>query len=180
MRWSDIDSITHWWTIPPQYSKNGQSHRVPLSALAVEILENLHRWQHERLERINKNRALQGKSPKMLSPFAFPARRGLDGPMRWLAKATDRVRVLAEVDFRPHDLRRTAATILGSNGIDRTAIAKLLNHAEPMNAVTHIYDRHTYDPEKKHAVLVLDSWLRQHVVADEPDAQGRLLSFAPR
>ena len=38
-------------------------------------------------------------------------------------------------------------------GIPRLTVSKLLNHAEA--GITSIYDRHSYDPEKR---LALDAW----------------------
>jgi integrase len=58
-------------------------------------------------------------------------------------------------DFRGHDLRRTAATKMASSGIQRLVIGKVLNHVEP--GVTSVYDRHTYDAEKR---IALDTWAR--------------------
>ncbi len=39
MKWTDISE--NMWTIPAEHSKNGLAHRVPLSALALEILGTL-------------------------------------------------------------------------------------------------------------------------------------------
>lgn len=52
--------------------------------------------------------------------------------------------------FTPHDLRRTAASIMTSLGIPRLVVSKLLNYVE--NSVTATYDRHTYDNEKREAI----------------------------
>jgi hypothetical protein len=41
-------------------------------------------------------------------------------------------------------------------GISRLIVKKILNHAE--RDVTAIYDRHSYDPEKRSA---LDAWARR-------------------
>ena len=56
-------------------------------------------------------------------------------------------------DATPHDLRRTAASHMTSSGINRLVVSKILNHAEP--GVTPVYDRHSYDREKREA---LDAW----------------------
>lgn len=40
-----------------------------------------------------------------------------------------------------------------SNGVSRLVVAKVLNHAE--RGVTAVYDRHSYDPEKR---IALDTW----------------------
>ena len=59
-------------------------------------------------------------------------------------------------DMVPHDLRRTAASYMTSLGISRLVVAKILNHAE--TGVTAVYDRHSYDAEKRGA---LDAWGRR-------------------
>jgi integrase len=53
----------------------------------------------------------------------------------------------------PHDLRRTAASQMTSMGISRLVVSKILNHAEP--GITAVYDRHSYDREKR---VALDTW----------------------
>jgi len=39
MRWQDIDLSTGWWLIPAESSKNADPHRVPLTPMALKILE---------------------------------------------------------------------------------------------------------------------------------------------
>ena len=56
-------------------------------------------------------------------------------------------------NMTPHDLRRTAASGMASLGINRLVIAKILNHVE--TGITAVYDRHSYDAEKRHA---LEAW----------------------
>ena len=62
---------------------------------------------------------------------------------------------LGLTDFRGHDLRRTAASRMASSATPRLVIGKLLNHVE--SGVTAVYDRHSYDNEKRTA---LDGWAR--------------------
>lgn len=38
MRWSDVDLVSKWWTIPPEVAKNKLAHRVPLNAAALTAL----------------------------------------------------------------------------------------------------------------------------------------------
>jgi integrase len=68
-------------------------------------------------------------------------------------KAAERIRTRTGIDFRQHDLRRTAASHMTGMGISRLVVAKILNHVEP--GVTAVYDRHSYDREKREA---LDAW----------------------
>ncbi len=58
--------------------------------------------------------------------------------------------------WAPHDLRRSVASHMTGMGIPRLVVGKILNHAEP--GVTKVYDRHSYDPEKRQA---LDAWARR-------------------
>jgi integrase len=87
-------------------------------------------------------------------------------------KATARIRDLASVDFRPHDLRRTAASLMTGSGISRVVVQKILNHVE--TGVTAIYDRYSYDNEKR---IALDAWGRQvaAMVSDDYDGSNVLV-----
>jgi integrase len=42
-RWSEIDFAAKIWTVPPERTKSGREHRVPLTERAVEILASLPR-----------------------------------------------------------------------------------------------------------------------------------------
>lgn len=137
--WDELDLVAGWWTIPAERSKNGLSHRVPLSAPAVEILTAL---------RAKADAHLKVQQHPKLSPFVLRHARGKRQQSE--AAATFKID-----DFRGHDLRRTAASLMASSGVQRLVISKILNHVE--TGVTAVYDRHGYDNEKRIAV---DSWAR--------------------
>ena len=134
MRWQDVDCS--WWTIPAELAKNGLAHCVPLSRQALAILEGL------------RNRPT--------GPWVFPSpttARPIENPQ----KAAERLRERSKVpDLCLHDLRRTAASLMTGMGISRLTVKKILNHAE--RDVTAVYDRHSYDPEKRSA---LEAWSRR-------------------
>ena len=136
MRWEEVDLDGGWWTIPAERAKNGRTHRVPLSPPALSSLRALPR--------------IEG------SPWVFPSPRAVSGCRENIGKAVDRIRKASGVDFWPHDLRRSAASHMTSMGVSRLTVAKLLNHVE--RGVTAVYDRHSYDAEKRHA---LDAWARR-------------------
>jgi integrase len=145
MRWDHISS--GWWTIPAEIAKNGLAHRVPLSAPVLMLLDEI--------------RPL-GKG----SEWVFPAADG-KGHRATIHKAHSRIRRRCGVSFVPHDLRRTAASHMTSIGISRLVVSKILNHAEP--GITAVYDRHSYDREKRAA---LDAWaarLEKIIAGDEAD-----------
>ena len=131
MRWDLI--LGGWWTIPAEIAKNGLAHRVPLSASVIALLDEIR---------------LLGKG----SEWVFP---GADrkGHRVAIHKAHSRIRRRCGVSFVPHDLRRTAASHMTGMGISRLVVSKILNHAEP--GVTAVYDRHSYDREKR---VALDAW----------------------
>ena len=126
MRWRDVERATRWWTIPAARSKNGLPHRVPLTDPALNLIDGLSGSDPE-------GYVLAGARGKRQRSQAI-ARLGLD-------------------DFRGHDLRRTAASHMASAGVPRLVIGKILNHADP--SVTAVYDRHSYDTEKRAA---LETW----------------------
>lgn len=137
--WDEIDLAEGWWTIPAEKSKNGLPHRVPLSPMALEILMAA--------KTLAGGRAWVFPSPragKHITPQAVDhslRRPGLEA---------------LGFTFVPHDLRRTAASLMTGMGISRLVVGKLLNHTE--RGVTAVYDRHSYDKEKRQA---LDSWGRK-------------------
>jgi integrase len=132
MRWEDVDLDTGWWTIPSSDAKNRLAHRVPLSRPAARILGSL--------------RCMTGESS-----WVFPSAQ-TDKPRTTIQKALVRIRKASGIDFWPHDLRRTAASHMTSMGISRLTVAKILNHAE--RGITAVYDRHSYDREKREALEV--------------------------
>jgi integrase len=75
-------------------------------------------------------------------------------------------------DVRPHDFRRTAATMMASGGVPRLVIGKILNHAE--TSVTSVYDRASYDVEKLAAL----GWWDQKLAAIVANKASKVLPFA--
>ncbi len=136
MEWTHVDLESAWWTIPSEHSKNALPHRVPLSPPAIALLKEVH-----------------GLSS--FSKWIFPNQKG-DFHINTLQRAVERIRRRTGVDFRGHDLRRTAASFMTSMGISRIVVARILNHAE--RGVTAVYDRHSYDPEKRQA---LEAWAQR-------------------
>lgn len=140
----ELDLHHRLWTIPGERTKNHRTHVVPLSELAVRLLR-------EALE-------LAGNSP-----FVFPTPRDREGPIGPAALSHAFRRVLDDAEMegiRPHDLRRTGATNMTSEriGTPRFIVSKVLNHVSDSGdgaAVTAIYDRNAYLPEKRKA---LDAW----------------------
>lgn len=136
MAWEDIDLQSGWWTIPAHRAKNGRAHRVPISQLASEILEQ---------------RRLTSASQWV---FPGPADRSKHVLLPTLQRYIMQLR--KQLDFSTHDLRRTVATELSRSGVSRIVIKRILNHRDL--DITARYDHHSYDTEAKSA---LEHWSRQ-------------------
>ena len=59
--------------------------------------------------------------------------------------------------WTPHDLRRTAASHMAGQGINRLVVKKILNHTD--RDITAVYDRHSYDAEKQAALFQWSEYL---------------------
>lgn len=132
LKWSYIDFKEKVIHIPATNVKAKRGHDVPLSDLAVTILQSL---------------------PHFKGPYIFTTCHGkkpVDGFGKIKIKFDNRFKAH---DWRFHDLRRTAATNMAEIGIPLHTISRVLNHAE--GGVTKIYARHSYLPEKRQA---LEKW----------------------
>lgn len=137
--WDELDLVTGWWTIPAIKAKNNQTHRVPLSSLAIALLDEI--------------KQLSGSSR-----FLFPAKlkdTHITGSS--IDHAVRRCSFNGLKPWTPHDCRRTAASYMTSLGISRLVVSKILNHSES-SSVTAVYDCHSYDHEKRNA---LERWAQE-------------------
>ena len=127
LRWSDIyDGAIHI-----QDTKNGTDDVVPVTVGIQRVLDD-------------------AKCISNGSEYVFLGKCGgiADGSMSRFLRRMDWGN--CKVKPRPHDLRRTAATMIGALGNNRTVLAKLLNHTD--RSVTGVYDRGLYLPEKRKAL----------------------------
>jgi integrase len=139
LRWSEIDKEARTLTLPPERTKNGQAHVVPLSDPALAVLKAVTRREGRDL--------------------VFGS--GEAGYSGWSKSKTalDMVAKLKE-DWTLHDLRRTVRTGLGTLGVQPHVAEAVLNHLPPK--LIRTYDRNTYAAEKKAA---LDLWAGHLMVA---------------
>jgi len=152
MRWDQI--ADGGWTIPALVAKNGMAHRVPLAFEVVKLLEKI--------------RPLGNGSD-----WVFPHALG-DGHRVAINKAHARIVARSAVKFVPHDLRRTAASLMTGMGIGRLTVSKILNHVD--RTVTAVYDRHGYDAEKR---MALEAWAKRlhNIIVNDRTAAGNVLEM---
>src|SRR5206468_11253499 len=83
------------------------------------------------------------------SAHVFPGSK--EEPIAHLQKPMRRLRQRTGIEFRLHDLRRSAASHMTGIPISWLVVGKILIHAE--HDVTAVYDRHSYDMDKEDALL---------------------------
>ena len=146
--WDDFDLKDRWWTIPGGKTKNNLPHRVPLNKIALDILH--------KVKKLSRGTNWLFPSPRGNNPISDTS---IDHAVR------NNLEILKIDGFVPHDLRRSGASHLTSMGVPRLVVGRILNHAE--RSVTSVYDRHSYDNEKRQA---LDTWGRklESIITGEP------------
>ena len=163
MRWADVDLKAKTWTLSAADTKAARGHVVPLSDLAVSILQTLPR--------------------KALGPKASPLVFTTDGetPISGFSRAKMRIdaavaAVRRKTGAEPmpawgvHDLRRTAATEMGRLGTPEFIIGRVLNHAAKGVTGT-VYNRYEYLTEKRQA---FDAWAERLQQIVEPSSGDRV------
>lgn len=141
MRRDDVDG--RWWTLRAQETKANRRHRIYLTDPTVKILSRLP--HHDK--------------------WMIPSPVG--GHLSQRDKALRRIRDRTNFYWQARDLRRTAATHMRRLGVPRLHVAKLLNHRVP--GVTGVYDRSSYDDEKREA---LERWADRLGEIVRGDADG--------
>lgn len=108
------------WTKPSAHTKQKKTHRVPLSAPALQLVQSLDRHA---------------------SGWFFPGQK--NGEHRKCVQVTwEELCAAAEIrDCRLHDLRHSYASLLANNGVKLRTIARLLGHTSPQTATryAHMY-----------------------------------------
>lgn len=127
LMWSELDLDGGLWVLPAERSKNGKTHSVPLSGLAISQIAALPRYGEHVFTTSGTGPIVPGSKVKAVLV-------GASGVGAWTF----------------HDLRRSCATWLEGKGYSEKEIGLLLNHQR--SSVTSIYARHDLT-EKKRAML---------------------------
>jgi integrase len=136
--WQDVDWANRTWTISD--TKSGEPHVVPLSHQALELLRRFHGSGADSKARI------------------FSTRTG-GALANWDRETKALHQVTGTSDWHRHDLRRTAATILGNLGELPDIIEAALNHADIRSSLAATYNRSRYRPQVKQALQRLADYL---------------------
>lgn len=138
--WSEFDLEARVWWLPAARSKNKRDHGIPLTPLALSVLEDI-------------RRIYPG------AEWVFPARNNPEGKKPWnestLAHGVQEFcRASGMAPWAPKDIRRTVKTRMGELGIAKVYRDMVQNHVQNDVSTRH-YDRYDYLPEKRAA---LEKW----------------------
>lgn len=202
IQWQEIDLAKRLWVIPGERAKNGDTHVVALSGLAVSIIENLPRIGRsefvfpsgkdharaatgfstgkarvERLMEAERHKALNlPEPPTVRAPR--PARGRHPNMLKLRRKPGNEPGIL---EWRLHDVCRTVASKMGEIGIDPHVMDAVLNHKSgTIRGVTAIYNRFRYEAEKQAALIAWGRHLAAMVgeAAEDEITPGKVVELS--
>ncbi len=142
MAWQEVDFGRRLWTIPAERMKGDRAHEVPLSPDALALLKSLPRFN--------------------AGDFVFSTTSGAK-PVNGFSKAKERLDKLSGVTgWKFHDLRRTMRTHLSALPVQDMVRELVIAHAKP--GLHKVYDRHSYEAEKRECLELWEARLRDVVV----------------
>lgn len=133
--WSEFDLDAAEWRIPAERMKMGESHIVPLSRQALDLLRELKVMD-------------QGRS------LLFPNLRDPKRPMSPTTMNRSLERMGYAGTFSAHGFRATASTLLNELGYRPDVIERQLAHRE-RNKVRASYNHASYLPERR---MMMEQW----------------------
>ena len=141
MRRGELDLKRALWSLPGSRTKNGHPHSVPLSAAAIQIIDEA---------------LADGEA------FMLPSEDGAMPPRavaKTIARAVEPTKDYPKgrvglAPFTAHDLRRTALTGMARLGVAPIVIGHVANHRTTTKAgmTLAVYVQHQYEKEKREAL----------------------------
>lgn len=180
MHTSEIDD--RWWTVPAERSKNKKAHRVYLTDTALDLIGDIvgKGYIFPGVQR----KPREGEKPKPEKPMARLSisqvvGRNLAAPVLVNGKPVFDKKgnsvtenKLGVADFDPHDLRRTASTVMSQLGFMDEIIDAVLNHTK--RGIIRTYNLNRYDKEKQQA---LEAWERKLLSITTGEGTGKVISI---
>lgn len=143
LEWKHIssDSIT----FPSELTKNGRTHTIPIGPETKGLLEEIPRL-HDVYVFPSSREHVRGRPSTVMTGYSA-AKQLFD-------------RSCAVYGWTLHDLRRTFATGLQRLGVRLEVIEALLNHVSgSRSGIVGVYQRHSWQPEMRDAVLLWERYL---------------------
>ena len=151
LTWTEIDLEKRQFDLPPERTKNGRAHLVPLSEEAIRLLKEIPRFETRSFAFGQGSRGFQGWSK---------AKTFLDERINEERAKAGKKRMPG---WTVHDIRRSVVTHLHERGFAQPHVVEaIVNHVSGhRGGVAGVYNKALYLPERRRA---LDLW-GQHVAA---------------
>lgn len=157
--WRHVRPEAGEWFIPADNSKNGRPHTIYLSDFAARHFQVLQAINGASKWCFPNRDDSDNVCVKTVTKQLGDRQRGNASPMSRRSPHTN-VLTLPGGRWTPHDLRRTAATLMTALGVLPEVAEKCLNHTEE-SRVKRTYQRHSYEIEKREAWRLLGERLEQ-------------------
>jgi integrase len=161
-QWSEFDLMRKLWTVPAERMKADAPHIVPLTDSVIAILESLpqfNRGDHLFSTDFGQKPVNGFSKAKVILDKAIIAELRKDNPKAKLAP------------FVIHDIRRSMRTGLSALPVSSDVAELVIAHARP--GLRKVYDQHSFEAEKRHALELWASRLRD--IVEPPPANVRPL-----
>lgn len=165
--WEELETTGNdqLWTIPPERTKNGKEHFVPLVSFLLQIIEVLPRVKPDKDAKSKPIYLFTTTGKTAVSGFS-KAKDHLQEEMLAIAKkeATERGEDPESVSLEPwtfHDLRRTAASGMARLSVPVHVVEAVLNHKSgSIKGVAAVYNRYDYAEEKRDALTAWSEYVK--------------------
>lgn len=161
-----------WWTIPKSRTKTDRTHRVYLTNLALELIGDIKGRSFIFNSPVHPDKPIGEKA------LACALRRNIKGQKYRHMIKRKTIKTLPEnpnrlkVDhFTPHDLRRTATTLMAQCGIPFEHRERVASHS--MGKMDKTYNQHDFDNEKQKALETLENKIKE-IIAPPKRSHYRL------
>lgn len=152
LRRTELDLDAKLWTLPAWRNKSSREHQLPLTPKAIDVIREL----------------------PDLGELLFPARGREDRSVSGFSKWKKRLDELSGISgWVLHDIRRTVATRLASQGTALHIIRRIQNHSDAIPGVSRVYNQYSYLPEVEEALNTWQSKLLTLVSATSLDNPPR-------
>jgi len=185
-QWKHVDLDAGTWFIPKENAKGTrgkkQDQRIFLSRFAREHFTALHRLTGKTAWCFPSTDAETHVDTKTVSKQVGDRQHRFKNRVSLRGRRNDDSLVLSaglNGDWTPHDLRRTAATMMQALGIAPAVIDRCQNHVLAGSRVRRHYMIHEYDEEKREAWDRLGAALAQ-ILAAAAASSGRTDVFPPK
>lgn len=151
---SELDATSTLWTIPAERYKTGTPHRVPLSALARELVAHAAAYNagspYVFPSPQSQAKPLEQREPKPLDRHSLSRAISRKLGSATATNVTPASGTLGMVPFRPHDLRRTCRTGLAALGVPEHVAEQVIGHK--LQGMLAVYNQHDYLDERRDAL----------------------------